>query len=66
MAEPSYVAEAFKFRPNMIFVGVGLVAAAVLSSAFVLGGVVGIELFYLFAMSTNPRFRRAIKSRNGR
>lgn len=63
MAEPSYVVEAFKLKPNLVVVAGGLVAAAVLSSGLVLGLLAGVEVFYLATMSTNPRFRRVIRSR---
>jgi hypothetical protein len=62
MSQPNYVFEAFKLKGNVIALAGGVIAAAVLSSGFVLGVVVGAETLYLLGMSTNHRFRRAIRS----
>lgn len=64
MAHPNYVAEAFKLKGNLAFVAVGAVASIVLGSSLVFGLFAGAEVFYLWTMSSNPRFRRAIRSRN--
>jgi hypothetical protein len=63
MSEPSYVAEAFKLKPNLVGLGVGVAGAAVLGSGLVLLGVLGVEAFFLWGVSTNHRFRRAIRAR---
>jgi hypothetical protein len=62
MAEPSYVREAFRMKPNLVFLGVGVVVSLVAGSTLLLGGVAVAEGVYLAGMSTNPRFRRAIRS----
>lgn len=64
MSAPNYIFEAFKMKGNVIALAGGLVLAALFSSGFLLGAVVGAEAFYLFGMSTNDRFRRAIRARN--
>ena len=64
MAEESYVKEAFLMPQNLVGLGVGVVAAAVLpfAGALVLG--VGIaEVIYLKTMSASPRFQRMVRSR---
>lgn len=63
MAEPSYVAEAFKLKPNLLFVGGGVAAAALFASPVVFGAVALAEVAYLATMSANPRFRRVVRSR---
>lgn len=62
MAQPNYLVEAFKLKGNLIFVGVGIGLSLLSGSAFVFGGIAALEGFYLGAMSTNDRFRRAIRS----
>jgi hypothetical protein len=62
VSDSSYVMEAFKLKPNLIFVGVGLAAGMIIGSPLLLGGVAAGEVLYLAAMSSNPRFRRAIRS----
>jgi len=66
MAE-SYVKEAFLMPPNLVGVGVGVLAAVLFPfhAALFLG--VGVaEGLYLKAMSSNPRFQRVVRSRRGR
>lgn len=63
----SYVKEAFLLPPNLIALGAGVVAAAVLPFAGpILLGVAVAEGLYLKGMSSNPRFQRMIRSRRGR
>ena len=64
MAQESYLKEAFLMPQNLVGLGVGVVAAAVLpfAGAIVLG--VGIaEAIYLKTMSSNARFQRMVRSR---
>lgn len=52
---------------NLVGLGVGVVAAAVLPfTAPLLLGVAVAEGVYLLSMSKNPRFQRMIRSRRGR
>jgi hypothetical protein len=62
MAAPNYLVEAFKLKGNLIFVGAGLTLGLFSGSAVIWAGFVGLEGFYLGAMSTNDRFRRAVRS----
>jgi hypothetical protein len=62
MSRPNYVFEAFKLKGNLLLLGGGLIASAVFASMFALGVVVGAEAFYLLGMSTNERFRRAVRA----
>ena len=65
MAE-SYVKDAFLMKPNLVGLGVGVVAATILPfSGPLLLGVAAAEGVYLWSMSRNPRFQRMIRSRRG-
>src|SRR2546428_7869089 len=62
----SYVKEAFLMRPNLVGLGVGVVAATVLPfTGPLLLGVAALEGLYLWSMSNNPRFQRMVRSRRG-
>ena len=63
MSKPNYLFEAFKMKGNLFGLGIGVIIAAIFSSAFVFGAVVGAEAFFLLGMSTNHRFQRAIRAR---
>jgi len=64
MPEPSYVKQAFAMKPNLIFLAGGVAAAVILPpTGLVLGAVAALEVAYLATMSSNPRFRRAVRSR---
>ncbi|HTO97495.1 MAG TPA: hypothetical protein VMK66_10670 [Myxococcales bacterium] len=61
-----YVKEAFLMKPNLIGLGVGVVAALALPfSGPLLLGVAAVEGAYLWSMSKNPRFQRMVRSRRG-
>jgi hypothetical protein len=63
----SYVKDAFFMKPNLIGLGVGVVAAAALPFAGpILLGVAVAEGLYLSSMSKNQRFQRMVRSRRGR
>jgi hypothetical protein len=63
----SYVKDAFFMPPNLVGLGVGVVAASVLPfTAPLLLGVAALEGIYLWSVSNNPRFQRMIRSRKGR
>lgn len=63
----SYVKDAFVMPQNLLGLGVGVVAAAVLPfTAPLLLGVAALEGVYLFSLSKNPRFQRMVRSRRGR
>jgi hypothetical protein len=63
----SYVKDAFLMPPNLIGLGVGVVAAATLPfTGTLLLGVAAVEGLYLWSVSSNPRFQRMIRSRRGR
>ena len=63
----SYVKDAFLMKPNLVGLGVGVVAASVLPfSGPLLLGVAALEGVYLWSVSNNPRFQRMIRSRRGR
>jgi hypothetical protein len=65
MAE-SYVKDAFLMKPNLVGLGVGVVAAVALPfSGPLLLGVAALEGVYLWSMSKNPRFQRMVRSRRG-
>ena len=65
MAE-SYVKEAFLMKPNLVGLGVGVVAATLLPfSGPLLLGVAALEGAYLWSISKNPRFQRMVRSRRG-
>ncbi len=65
MAE-SYVKDAFLMKPNLVGLGVGVVAASVLPfTGPLLLGVAALEGVYLWSMSKNPRFQRMMRSRRG-
>jgi len=67
MADESYVKEAFLMPPNLIGLGAGIVAAAVLPfGAPLLLGVGIAEAIYLKSLSGNTRFQRMVRSRRGR
>jgi len=62
----SFVKDAFLMKPNLIGLGVGVVAAAALPfSGPLLLGVAAAEGIYLWSMSKNPRFQRMVRSRRG-
>jgi len=63
----SYVKDAFLLPPNLIGLGVGVVAASMLPlTGPLLLGVAALEGLYLVTMSKNPRFQRMVRSRRGR
>ncbi len=63
----SYVKDAFLMPPNLVGLGVGVVAAAALPfTGPLLLGVAALEGLYLATMSKNPRFQRMVRSRRGR
>jgi len=64
MAEPNYAWEAVKLKPNLVFLASGVVMAVVLSSVPMLGAVAGLEVMFISAVASNPRFRRAIRARS--
>jgi hypothetical protein len=62
----SYVKDAFLMKPNLVGLGVGVVAAATLPfTGPLLLGVAALEGVYLWSMSRNPRFQRMVRSRRG-
>jgi hypothetical protein len=62
----SYVKDAFLMKPNLLGLGVGVVAAVALPfSGPLLLGVAAVEGIYLWSMSKNPRFQRLVRSRRG-
>ena len=62
----SYVKDAFLMKPNLVALGAGVVAAALLPfPGVLLLGVAGAEGLYLWTMSKNPRFQRMVRSRRG-
>src|SRR2546427_5413917 len=62
----SFVKEAFLMRPNLVGLGIGVVAAtALLFTGPLLLGVAALEGLYLWSMSNNPRFQRMVRSRRG-
>ena len=64
--DDSYVKDAFLMKPNLIGLGVGVVAAAALPfTGPLLLGVAALEGVYLRSMSRNPRFQRMMRSRRG-
>ena len=66
MAE-SFVKDAFFLKPNLVGLGVGVVAASMLPfTGPLLLGVAALEGVYLWSMSKNPRFQRMVRSRRGR
>jgi hypothetical protein len=67
MAEQGYVKDAFLMPQNLVGLGAGVVAAALLPfTGPLLLGVGALEGVYLWAMSSNPRFQRLVRSRRGR
>jgi hypothetical protein len=61
-----YVKEAFLMKPNLVALGVGVVAATVLPfTGPLLLGVAAVEGLYLWSMSNSPRFQRMVRSRRG-
>jgi hypothetical protein len=67
MAEQGYVKDAFFMPQNLVGLGVGVVAAALLPfTGPLLLGVGALEGVYLWSMSSNPRFQRMVRSRRGR
>jgi hypothetical protein len=53
-------------KPNLVGLGVGVVAATVLPfTGPLLLGVAALEGFYLWSMSKNQRFQRMVRSRRG-
>jgi hypothetical protein len=61
-----YVKEAFLMKPNLVGLGAGVVAAAMLPfTGPLLLGVAALEAAYLWSMSRNPRFQRMVRSRRG-
>ena len=66
MAE-SFVKDAFFLKPNLVGLGVGVVAASMLPfTGPLLLGVAALEGVYLWSMSKNSRFQRMVRSRRGR
>ena len=64
--DDSYVKDAFLMKPNLIGLGVGVVAAVALPfSGPLLLGVAALEGVYLWSVSKNPRFQRMVRSRRG-
>ena len=64
--DDSYVKDAFLMKPNLIGLGVGVVAAAALRfTGPLLLGVAALEGVYLWSVSRNPRFQRMVRSRRG-
>jgi hypothetical protein len=64
--DQGYLKEAFLMKPNLVGLGVGVVAAAMLPfSGPLLLGVAALEGAYLWSMSRNPRFQRMVRSRRG-
>ncbi len=64
--DDSYVKDAFLMKPNLIGLGAGVVAAAVLPfTGPLLLGVAALEGVYLWSVSRNPRFQRMVRSRRG-
>jgi hypothetical protein len=64
--DDSYVKDAFLMKPNLIGLGVGVVAAAALPfTGPLLLGVAALEGVYLWSVSRNPRFQRMVRSRRG-
>jgi len=62
----SYVKEACLMMPNLVSLGVGVVAATMLPfTGPLLLGVAAAEGLYLWSMSKNPRFQRMVRSRRG-
>jgi len=61
-----YVKEAFLMKPNLIGLGVGVVAASMLPfTGPLLLGVAALEGAYLWSMSRSSRFQRMVRSRRG-
>ncbi|HYZ90240.1 MAG TPA: hypothetical protein VE620_13155 [Myxococcales bacterium] len=61
-----YVKEAFLMKPNLVGLGIGVVAATMLPfTGPLLIGVAALEGAYLWSMSRNPRFQRMVRSRRG-
>jgi hypothetical protein len=61
-----YVKDAFLMKPNLVGLGVGVVAAIALPfSGPLLLGVAALEGVYLWSVSKNPRFQRMVRSRRG-
>ena len=59
-----FVKDAFLMKPNLLGLGVGVVAAAMLPfTGPLLLGVAALEGAYLWSMSRNPRFQRMVRSR---
>ncbi|HEX9574738.1 MAG TPA: hypothetical protein VF994_11625 [Myxococcales bacterium] len=53
-------------KPNLVGLGVGVVAAAMLPfTGPLLLGVAALEGAYLWSMSRSPRFQRMVRSRRG-
>ena len=64
--DDSYVKDAFLMKPNLIGLGVGVVAAAALPfTGPLLLGVAALEGVYLWSVSRIPRFQRMVRSRRG-
>ena len=65
-SDAGFVREAFFMKPNLIGLGVGVVAASMLPfTGPLLLGVAALEGAYLWSMSRNPRFQRMVRSRRG-
>ncbi|HWE24826.1 MAG TPA: hypothetical protein VG496_12890 [Myxococcales bacterium] len=61
-----YVKEAFLMKQNLVGLGVGVAVAVMLPfTGPLLVGVAALEGAYLWSMSRNPRFQRAVRSRRG-
>ncbi len=61
MAE-GFVKDAFLLPPNLIGLGIGMVASLAIFPPLLLG-VAALEGMYLWTMSSNPRFQRMVRSR---
>ena len=58
----SYLKDAFVMPQNLIVLGIGTVASLAIFPPLFLG-VAALEGFYLWQVSTNPRFQRMIRSK---
>lgn len=63
--EPSFVKEAFKRQENVVSLAGFAVAGALFNPGFLLLGA-ALEIAYLWALSTNPRFQRTVRAGSAR